>query len=646
MDPKVSSDRLGYEDSRYGTGLGAVRLVERLSTKANGHEHAALPETAHQQLDDLQKIYDAAPIGLAVLSRDLRYLRVNRTMAEMSGLAPSDFVGRTIHEIFPGCSGGLMKSFQRPSETRDVLSFEVEGEATPDGGIVRSWGVTWLPLRNDDGEVTGINMVVEDITQRKREADDVHRVADLLEQRVIDRTRDLEREMKERQDTRLILHQLQKIEAIGHLSGGIAHDFNNMLTVISGNIGMLERRLKPGDADLRRFAENALKGVERAGALTQQLLAFARRQPLKAEPVDVNQLVLGMKELLGRTLGETVTVEATLVDAPWPALADTNQLENALLNLAVNSRDAMPNGGRLTMETANATLDEHYAATNAEVTAGEYVTITVIDTGVGMTPDVVALAFEPFFTTKDIGQGTGLGLSQVYGFIKQSGGHVTILSKPGVGTAVTLYLPRLMMAANSDAPVIDDVAPAPAGVAAPVPAGTMRETILVVEDDESVRSSTVGILRDLGYRVLAASDGHSALRTLDREPNIDLLFTDIGLPGGLPGNLLAVAARGKKPDLKVLLTSGYAWDLAVKPGGSSVDLLAKPSTYARMASKVRQVLDGVSASGSASLDRALSLAKRSRDQFAVAAVLECAGSAEKMSGDAAELMDRARSQTS
>jgi signal transduction histidine kinase len=448
-----------------------------------------------------------------------------------------------------------------------------------------------LPLRAANGQAVGLDMAVDDITRREREADDVHRVADLLEERLIERTRDLERATKERQDTLSILHEVQKRETMGHLTGGIAHDFNNMLTVISGNIGMLDRRLRPEEAELRRLATNALKAVERAGALTQQLLVFARRQPLQAKAVDVNRLVLDMKDLLGRTLGETVIIETTLVEELWPALADENQLENALLNLAVNARDAMPDGGRLMMETANAVLDEDYAAMNAEVNAGDYVSIAVIDTGTGMTPEVVALAFEPFFTTKHLGEGTGLGLSQVYGFIKHSGGHVTIVSKPGAGTAVTLYLPRLTAAIEADPPEAD--------IGEPALAGSSRETILVVEDDEGVRSSTVAILRDLGYRVFAASDGLSALRTLDREPAIDLLFTDIGLPGTLPGNVLAETASAKKPGLKVLLTSGYAWNGLGKPGQGiqGPDLLPKPSTYATLATKIRHVLDRGAAGG-------------------------------------------------
>lgn len=545
-------------------------------------------ERSRRQLAELQRIYDAAPIGLAVLDGDLRYRRVNLCFAEMNGFSVEDYVGRTIYEIFPGGTDGIAAYASQLRESRDILYFEV-GAATRSVKRTRTWGVTWLPLKSESGEVDGINMVVRDITLIKAEIDDVNRVAELLEERVIERTRALEQEMREKHQAQTILFQLQKIEATGHLTSGIAHDFNNMLGVISVNISSLTHRLEPADIDLRRFAENAMKGVERAAALTQQLLAFARPQPLEATSLDVNLLILGIKELLGRTLGEKVTVDAILPDGLWPALADANQLENALLNLAVNARDAMPNGGRLTMKTENAALDEAYAAAHADVMAGEYVAITVTDTGVGMAPEVVALAFEPFFTTKEAGRGSGLGLSQVYGFIKQSGGHVSILSRPRLGTAVTLYLPRFAIAPRLDAPATE--------AAELLPAGPVPETILVVEDNDALRAGTVGMLLDLGYRVLADADGQAALQTLDSTPDVDLLFTDIGLPGKLSGHLLADAARVHRPNLKVLLTSGYAWEVPTKSAHTTeeAEVLAKPFTYAALARKIRQALECVPA---------------------------------------------------
>ena len=552
-------------------------------------------EQSRRELAELQRIYDAAPIGLAVLSNELRYLRVNLHFAEMNGLGIDDYVGRTIHEIFPGGTDGLAARVRQLRESRDILCFEVASRAGAEAERTRTWGVTWLPLKREDGEVNGFNMVVSDITPIKMEIDDVNRVAEILEERVIERTQALEREMQEKRHAQAILLQLRKIEATGHLTTGIAHDFNNMLAVISANISSLKHRLRPDDLDLRRFTENAMKGVDRAAALTRQLLAFARRQPLEAKSLDVNQLVLGVRELLGRTLGENVAVETILSDELWPAFADANQLENALLNLAVNARDAMPGGGRLAMRTANAALDEAYAATNADVTAGEYVAITVADTGAGMPPEIAALAFEPFFTTKEAGHGSGLGLSQVYGFIKESGGHVTILSAPGAGTSVTLYLPRYALAPRAHARAAE--------TAGSVPAAAARETILVVDDNEDVRASTVEMLIDLGYRVLGDADGHAALRTLDSTPDIDLLFTDIGLPGGVSGHLLVDAARVQKPGLKVLLTSGYGWEAPVTLDGSTKqgEVLAKPFTYAALAQRIRQTLDGTTVTSGSEL---------------------------------------------
>ncbi|CAA9357772.1 MAG: hypothetical protein AVDCRST_MAG90-2756, partial [uncultured Microvirga sp.] len=383
------------------------------------------------------------------------------------------------------------------------------------------------------------------------------------------------------------LRQSQKMEAVGQLTGGIAHDFNNLLQVVIGNLEILQRNLPDDTARLRRSAENAMNGARRAAALTWRLLAFSRRQPLAPQPVDVNGLVAGMSELLGRTLGETVGLETALSDGLWRAEADPNQLENAMLNLAVNARDAMPDGGKLTIETANARLDRAYAARNAGTTPGHYVAVAVSDTGTGMDKQTLERVFEPFFTTKEVGKGTGLGLSQVYGFVKQSGGHVKIYSEPGEGTSVKLYLPRS---------VGDAAERGKEGDEAPVPAGSRTETVLVVEDSAEVRAYSAEVLRELGYRVLEAHDGPSALAVLERPAGarVDLLFTDVILPSGMTGVTLAERARTLRPGLKVLFTTGYARSAAhhsgrVDPG---VELIAKPFTYADLAIRTRAVLDG------------------------------------------------------
>jgi PAS domain S-box-containing protein len=431
------------------------------------------------------------------------------------------------------------------------------------------------PRFGPDGEFLGYVGSVIDITERKDVEDAQRRLNELLKQRVAE-------EIAERAKTEEQLRQAQKMEAIGHLTGGVAHDFNNLLTIVIGNLESLQRHLPANSPDrLRRSTENAMLGAKRAATLTQRLLAFSRRQPLEPKPVDINKVVSGMSDMLGRTLGESIEVQTVLAGGLWRIEVDPNQLESTLLNLVVNARDAMPSGGRLTIETANAHLDEAYAAKETEVIPGQYVVLCVSDTGTGMSKEVLSRAFEPFFTTKATGHGTGLGLSQVYGFVKQSGGHVKIYSEPGEGTTVKIYLPRFVGAEDEQDPV-----------PATVPDGQHAETILVVEDDDGVREYTSEILRELGYRILEAHDGPSALRQLDRH-KVDLLFTDVGLPG-MNGRQLVDAARKQHPKLKVLFTTGYARNAIVHHGrlDPGVQMIGKPFTYADLAAKVRSVIDG------------------------------------------------------
>ena len=403
-----------------------------------------------------------------------------------------------------------------------------------------------------------------------------------LEQRVAD-------EIAERMRTEEALRQAQKMEAVGQLTGGIAHDFNNLLTAITGGADTLQRMLPQplgaNDARIRRALRMIDQGAQRAATLTQRLLAFARRQALDPRPIDANKLVSGMSELLRRTLGEAVAIETVLAGGLWRTMTDPNQLENALLNLAVNARDAMPGGGKLTIETANSYLDESYAALHQEAVPGQYVMIAVSDTGTGMSRETIEHVFEPFFTTKEVGQGTGLGLSQVYGFIKQSNGHIKIYSEVGQGSVVKLYLPRL----------VDDARPASeAEEEAEAPPGGSGELILVVEDDEDVRAYSTETLRDLGYRVLTAPNGPAGLEVLARHPGIRLLFTDVGLPGGMTGRQLADNARRLRPGLLVLFTTGYARNAIVHGGilDPGTHLLPKPFTHAGLAAKIRALLDG------------------------------------------------------
>jgi signal transduction histidine kinase/CheY-like chemotaxis protein len=379
------------------------------------------------------------------------------------------------------------------------------------------------------------------------------------------------------------LRQSQKMEALGQLTGGLAHDFNNMLAVIVSSLSITKRRMARGETDIARYLDSALDGAERAATLTGRLLAFSRQQPLSPVLIDPNKMVAGMSELLHRTLGETVRLETVLAAGLWRANVDTSQLENAILNLALNARDAMPEGGKLTIETSNAYLNDEYADAHKDVPAGQYVLIAVTDTGAGMAPDLFEKIFEPFFTTKPTGQGTGLGLSQVYGFVKQSGGHVAVYSELGHGSTFKLYLPRSYLdEAHETSPILVER----------VPPGHASEIILVVEDDERVRQLSVESLRELGYTVLHADGGAAGLRQLDRLPHIDLLFTDIVMPD-MNGRELAAEALRRHPGLKILYTSGYVPNAVVHNAtlGPLEDMISKPFSLNQLARKVRQVFN-------------------------------------------------------
>jgi PAS domain S-box-containing protein len=377
------------------------------------------------------------------------------------------------------------------------------------------------------------------------------------------------------------LRQSQKMDAVGQLTGGVAHDFNNILTVITGTIDILSEGVadRPKLAEVARMIDEA---ATRGAALTQQLLAFARRQPLQPRAIDVNTLAMETASLLRPTLGEHIEIESMLEDTAWRAIADPAQLATALINLAINARDAMPNGGKLTLETGNVVLDDSYAQANADVRPGSYVMIAVSDTGSGIAPHLLDRVFEPFFTTKEVGKGTGLGLSMVYGFVKQSGGHIKVYSEQGHGTTIKIYLPRS-----------DEVADAPAvPVAAPVPGG--RETILVVEDDALVRDYVVAQLKSLGYVPLAAANAAAALAMVAAGTTFDLLFTDVIMPGGMNGRELAEEIARRRPGNRVLFTSGYTENAIVHHGrlDPGVALLNKPYRKKDLAEKIRAVLDG------------------------------------------------------
>ncbi|HEV2623341.1 MAG TPA: PAS domain S-box protein [Frateuria sp.] len=484
----------------------------------------------------------------AVLDERGRFLQVNDAWCAMLGWQPADVVGHHAYEF--------IHADDRPAGERAFFTHLARGPAFENR------------MRHKDGSFRCISWVVS------QDEDTIYASGrDVSEQK---------EQARALAQAEAALRQSQKMEAVGHLTGGIAHDFNNMLAVVIGSLDMLRRRLPEGGPE-RRHAGNAMEAADRAATLTQRLLAFARQQPLSPKPVDANALVAGMYELLRHAIGADIRLDVLLADELWPTLADANQLENAILNLAVNARDAMPGGGRLTIETANVTLDKRYAAGHADVEPGDYVSITVTDAGVGMPPEVARRAFDPFFTTKQTGQGTGLGLSQVYGFVKQSGGHVAIYSEPGHGTSVKVYLPRMT----------GEAAEQETGVsAAPLPAGR-QELVLLVDDEPAVRQINAEALRELGYRVLEADGAVGALDMLDAHPDVALLLTDVVMPD-IDGRRLAAEARRRRPGLKVLFTTGYS-PAAVQHNGkldADAPLLGKPYTLDELGRKLRQVLEG------------------------------------------------------
>ncbi len=414
-----------------------------------------------------------------------------------------------------------------------------------------------------------------ELRQRRQAEQDLQALNASLEERVV-------AEIAQRAKAEEALRQAQKMEAIGQLTGGVAHDFNNLLTIIIGGLETI-RRSNPGDEARReRAVDMALKGAQRAANLTSRLLAFSRRQPLEPKPVELNIIVRDMTDLLHRTLGEQIELEGVLAPRLWAVEVDQNQLESAILNLAVNARDAMPDGGKLTIETSNTMLDESYAAFDTEVVPGQYVVIGVSDSGSGISKETLARVFEPFFTTKEVGRGTGLGLSMVYGFVKQSGGHVTIYSEEGHGTTVKLYFPRFRGDTNQT-----DILPALA-----IPRSSAGEVVLLVEDNDDVRTYSGMVLAELGYQVLEAADADAGLAILTSDRRIDLLFTDVVLPGK-SGKDLADAAATIRPELKVLFTTGYSRNAIVHHGrlDAGVQLITKPFTFEQLAARVRDILD-------------------------------------------------------
>jgi PAS domain S-box-containing protein len=460
--------------------------------------------------------------GMAIVSPNGNIDIANIAICEMLKRTDADLASKTFDELVHRDDRGQFLNGMRQLLSGEVPSLQQELRyMSGDGKVVH--GATSVALvRSEKGETEQLVVQLLDITERK-----------LVTKR---------------------LQKAQKMEAIGQLTGGLAHDFNNLLTVIVGNMQLLDGKFGADEKSQKRLNE-AIDAARRGSDLTRQLLAFARQQDLEPRDVSVNELVRGMEQMISRSIGEAVELHVATMDGDPRSLIDSSQLESAILNLAINARDAMQSQGKLTIETHPVYLDHHYAARNPDVSPGHYVLVAVTDTGSGMTPDIVEKAFQPFFTTKPAGKGTGLGLSMVYGFIKQSGGHISIYSEVGHGTAIKMYLPRRMRHGEAQGEVFGS--PQPVAEDAAVISNERRPKILVVEDQEAVRAVACGFLEDFGYDVIEAGDGFEALAKLQENPDVDLMFSDVVMPGGMNGFDLAQAAQSMRPDLKVVHTSGY-----------------------------------------------------------------------------------------
>jgi PAS domain S-box-containing protein len=511
-----------------------------------------------------KRLIEILPAAVYVCDTDAVIVAFNQRAAELWGRTPG--LGQTdekfcgAHRLFRP-DGTYLPHRETPMEKvlrtgQDARDQEVIIER-PDGSRVTVL-VNIVPLFHEDGTQIGAVNCFQDLSAQKQSE-------------------------KERVQLREELHQAQKMEVVGQLTGGLAHDFNNLLTGILGSLEMLQLRIRQGRPDdLERYITAAQGAAKRAAALTDRLLAFSRRHTLEAKPTDINRLVAGMEELVRGTVGPEIAVDLVPADGLWNAQVDRNQLENALLNLCINGRDAMPDGGRLTVETANQWFDERAAAEH-DLPSGQYVSLCVRDNGTGMPPEVAARAFDPFYTTKPLGAGTGLGLSMVYGFARQSGGHARICSEPGKGTRVYLYLPRQL---GAEDPVEMPLEP----VRAPSVEGTA--TVLVVDDEELIRMLVTEVLEDQGHIAIEAGDATTGLGLLRRNRRIDLLITDVGLPGGMNGRQLATAARELQPDLKVLFISGYAENAVLGHGAldPGMHVMPKPFAIEALALRINELI--------------------------------------------------------
>jgi PAS domain S-box-containing protein len=588
------------------TGSEAAALIARLDwAKSPLGEANDWPQSLRTAVD----IVVHSPMPMLLLWGSELIQLYNDAFALLAGNKHPDAMGQPAHQTWPE-----LHSFTAPIYDA-VLSGQVRSFSEQRFVLQRNqrdteiWlDLTYSPIRDESASVCGILVTAIETNERRQFTQELQQRSEAslkaqqsteqrlrhlnenLEERVAQRTlalaeanQRLQNEMVERERAEDALRHAQKMEAVGQLTGGIAHDFNNMLTGIIGSLDLMQRYIAAGRSDdIGRFADAAVASAHRAAALTHRLLAFSRRQSLDRRPLDPNQLVTSLEDLFRRTKGAHITLKVQLGNDIWPVNTDASQLENALLNLVINARDAMPEGGELLIETANSYLDGTDITTLEPVKAGDYVMLGVCDNGTGMAPKILAKAFDPFFTTKPIGQGTGLGLSMIYGFAQQSGGHVTLHSEPGQGTCVRLYLPRLHgTALESSLPT--SLSEAPVALAG--------EAVVVVEDDPAVRMLVVNVLDELGYTAHQAADARTALPLLESDLRVDLLVTDVGLPG-MNGRQLAEIARQHRPGLRILFMTGYAQKATERQRllEDGMDMVAKPFSIDLLATKIRSMI--------------------------------------------------------
>ncbi|MEA9564986.1 PAS domain-containing protein [Xanthomonas sp. WHRI 8932A] len=550
-------------------------IRDQMAELAEGRAALALSEA------ELRRVTDALPVLIAFIDKHLVYRFANRSYEDWIGIPPQEVIGRPLVDVVGPAVVAERRAWIEAALSGQALT--VEASWPHADGRRRDAEIRYMPRFDADGKVDGFHVFATDITARALALESIQEQANLLEAKVAERTAELQQQMLARESSEAALRQAQKMEAVGQLTGGIAHDFNNMLTGILSALDLARLRIDQGRTEgLGRFLDVASASALRAAALTQRLLAFSRRQSLQARHLQLNDLVVSLQELLARTLGESVRMEADLCDALPHAYVDENQLESALINLAINARDAMPDGGQLRISTRHLHVDEHRLELGRGISLapGDYAVVSVADTGTGMPADVLERVFEPFYTTKPIGQGTGLGMSMIYGFMQQSNGQVWVESEVGVGTTVSLYLPAGV--------AVQSVAMGPQGGA--VVAGQGQQ-VLVVEDDEQVRLLVTELLGELGYEAEVVADADAALPILASQRRIDLLVTDVGLPG-LNGRQLAEIARQSRRDLPVIFMTGYA-ETARDRGeflAEGMSMIAKPFTLGEFSGKLHEVL--------------------------------------------------------